>query len=64
MDQTGEMQIIVAWLLIFQSLHVDTGLSIGQIGPFKTEAACKAAGQKAKESFKAGNYWVCVSTGD
>jgi hypothetical protein len=59
-----EGHMIVGWLLIFQSLHVDTGLSIGQFGPFKTEAACKAAGQKTEERFKASNYWVCVSTGD
>ena len=52
---------MIAWLLVVQ---VFTGQApvVNQIGPFKTEAACAAAG-KAVSKAMVGVRFVCVPDG-
>ena len=53
---------MIEWLLILQSWKVDAGVSVAQIGPFKTEAACTVAGQKVAKKFSTPTDWTCVAT--
>jgi hypothetical protein len=55
---------MIAWILMF-SLHLGgEAVSLQQFGPFQTEAACKAAGQRFDKALHYSKDWICAPTGD
>jgi len=56
---------VVEWLLILQFFS-SPGLTTTQVGPFKSEAACVAAGKASMEKLRVGlgtTYkFICVPT--
>jgi hypothetical protein len=52
---------MVEWLLVLHFL-AGTGISATQIGPFKSEAACLAAGRVIQQKLSGRPQFVCVST--
>jgi len=52
---------MIEWLLVLYSWQPDGGVSIAQVGPFKTEAACSVAGQQLDKKLRARMNWGCVA---